>query len=142
MLWSSFSSIHFVTNLLLPPASWYTGIPVLRVADNRARAHLLGTPQGTQLQDCSLDVSMQPEGPATAISTQGFLGFPCLHADAEMVPKFRVATACFSCSPPDLNHQNLTPCVGGSQITFTATATRNSPDENPRSLSAMVHVTM
>jgi hypothetical protein len=41
-----------------------------------------------------------------AISTQVFLVFLCLKANAEMVPKFPVATACFSCSPPDLDPSN------------------------------------
>jgi hypothetical protein len=35
-----------------------------------------------------------------AIATQVLLVFLSLEADAEMVPKFRVATACPSCSPP------------------------------------------
>jgi hypothetical protein len=47
---------------------------------------------------------MHPEGPATDYIDTGFRGFPLsLKANAEMVPKFQVATACFSCSPPDLN---------------------------------------
>jgi hypothetical protein len=34
--------------------------------------------------------------------------FPlCLQANAEMVPKFPVATVCFSCSHPDLNSSAL-----------------------------------
>jgi hypothetical protein len=44
-----------------------------------------------------------------AISTQSFLVFLCLQAHAEKVPKFRVATACFSCSPPDLDQSKLSP---------------------------------
>jgi hypothetical protein len=38
-----------------------------------------------------------------ATSAQGFVGFPVLNANVEMVPKLQVATACFSCGPPDLN---------------------------------------
>jgi hypothetical protein len=36
----------------------------------------------------------------------GFFGFP------EMVPKFQVATACFSCSPPNFKLIKITPCCG------------------------------
>jgi hypothetical protein len=56
-----------------------------------------GTPQGTQLLNYSLDVSVHPA--AGQLDTR-FLVFLCLHGTAEMVPKFRVATACFSCSSP------------------------------------------
>jgi hypothetical protein len=45
-----------------------------------------------------------------AISTQVFLVFLCLKANAEMVHKFQVATACFSCSPPDFKLIKITPC--------------------------------
>jgi hypothetical protein len=51
---------------------------------------------------------------ASAISTQVFLVFVflCLEANAEMVPKFQVATACFSCSPPNFKLIKITPCCG------------------------------
>jgi hypothetical protein len=38
-----------------------------------------------------------------------------------MVPKFQVTTACFSCSPPDLNSSELLPCRGDRQIISTYT---------------------
>jgi hypothetical protein len=43
-------------------------------------------------------------GPATGHLDTGFF-FP----NTEVVPKFEVATACFSCSPPDLNSPKLSP---------------------------------
>jgi hypothetical protein len=42
-----------------------------------------------------------------AASTQVFLDFLCLQASPELVPKFQVATVCFSCNPPDLNSSKL-----------------------------------
>jgi hypothetical protein len=48
-------------------------------------------------------VSVHPEGPATGLSTRVLLVFLCLQVNAEMVPKFHAATACFSCSLPSLN---------------------------------------
>jgi hypothetical protein len=47
-----------------------------------------------------------------AISTQVFLVFLCLQANAEMVPKFQVATARFSCSPPNFKLIKITPRCG------------------------------
>jgi hypothetical protein len=47
-----------------------------------------------------------------AISTQVFLVFLCLQANAKMVPKCQVPTACFSCSPPDFKLIKITPCCG------------------------------
>jgi hypothetical protein len=47
-----------------------------------------------------------------AISTQVFLVFLCLQANAEMVPKFQVTTACFSCSPPNFELIKITHCCG------------------------------
>jgi hypothetical protein len=38
-----------------------------------------------------------------ASSTQVFLGFPGLKANAEVIPNFPSASTCFSCSPPELN---------------------------------------
>jgi hypothetical protein len=56
-----------------------------------------------RLPDCWLVVSMHPEGPATDHLTQVFLVFLCLKANAEMVPKFQVATASLSCNSPFVN---------------------------------------
>jgi hypothetical protein len=53
---------------------------------------------------------MHPKILRPAISTQVFLVFLCLQENTEMVPKFQVATARFSCSPPYLNSSNLSPC--------------------------------
>ena len=44
--------------------------------------------------------------PCVSLATHGvvfFFVFLCINANAEVVPKTQVATACFSCSPPDLN---------------------------------------
>ena len=49
--------------------------------------------------------SQYPEGPATGHLGTGFLGLP-LSVYTQMLrwfPRLQVATACFSCSPPDLN---------------------------------------
>jgi hypothetical protein len=35
-----------------------------------------------------------------------------------MVPKFQVATACFSCSPPDFKLIKITPCCGCRRFIF------------------------
>jgi hypothetical protein len=59
---------------------------------------------------------MHPEGPA--ISTQVFLVFVCLQANAEMVPKFHVATACFSYSPPYFKLIKITPLLWTPPIFF------------------------
>jgi hypothetical protein len=61
---------------------------------------------------------MHPEGPATAISTQVFLVLFCLQENAEMVPKFQVATACFSCSASDFKLIKITPCCGCRRFVF------------------------
>jgi hypothetical protein len=48
--------------------------------------------------------SRYPQGPATGHLGTGFFWFPC--ACKRMLrwfPRLQVATACFSCSPPDLN---------------------------------------
>jgi hypothetical protein len=42
----------------------------------------------------------------------------CLQVNAEMVPKFQVATACFSCSPPDFKLIKITPCCGCRRFNF------------------------
>jgi hypothetical protein len=52
---------------------------------------------------CSLDASIDPTGHHNA----GFLIFLCFQANAEMVPKFQVATANLSCSLPALNSTKL-----------------------------------
>jgi hypothetical protein len=49
-------------------------VPVFHGPDNRARAHLLGTLQGIQLPNCSLDVSTHQEGSATGQLLTRFLG--------------------------------------------------------------------
>ena len=48
--------------------------------------------------------SQYPEGPATGHLDTGFSWFPCVYKRMlRWFPSFQVATACFSCSPPDLN---------------------------------------
>jgi hypothetical protein len=49
---------------------------------------------------------------------QVFLVFLCLQANAEMVPKFQVATACFSCRPPNFKLIKITPCCGCRRFVF------------------------
>jgi hypothetical protein len=52
--------------------------------------------------------SRYPEGPAlTGHLGTSFLGFPLSKTEAGTLPNTPVATACFSCSPADLN--NLDP---------------------------------
>jgi len=44
------------------------------------------------------------EGPATGHLDTGFSWFPCVYKQMlRWLPRFQVATTCFSCSPPDLN---------------------------------------
>jgi len=44
------------------------------------------------------------EGPATGHQDTGFSWFPCVYKQMlRWLPRFQVATACFSCSLPDLN---------------------------------------
>ena len=44
------------------------------------------------------------EGPATSHLDTGFSWFPCVYKQMlRWFPRLQVATACFSCSPPDLN---------------------------------------
>ena len=48
--------------------------------------------------------SQYPEGPATDHLSRGFSWFPCVYKQMlRWFPRLQVATACFSCSPPDLN---------------------------------------
>ena len=48
--------------------------------------------------------SQYPEGPANGYLGIGFSWFPCVYKRMlRRFPSFQVATACFSCSPPDLN---------------------------------------
>jgi len=49
--------------------------------------------------------SQYSEGPATGHIDTGFSWFPCVYKQMlRWFPRFQVATTCFSCSPPDLNH--------------------------------------
>jgi hypothetical protein len=52
---------------------------------------------------------MAPPYLLPASNTQVFLVFLCLQVNAEMFSKFQVATACFSCSPSNLNSSKLSP---------------------------------
>ena len=48
--------------------------------------------------------SQYSEGPATGHLDTGFSWFSCVYKQMlRRFPRFQVATACFSCSPPDLN---------------------------------------
>ena len=48
--------------------------------------------------------SQYPEGPATGHLGTGFSRFPCVYKQMlRWFPRLQLATACFSCSPPDLN---------------------------------------
>ena len=48
--------------------------------------------------------SQYSEGPATVHLDTGFSQFPCVYKQMlRWFPRFKVATTCFSCSPPDLN---------------------------------------
>jgi hypothetical protein len=49
-------------------------------------------------------ISQYPEGPATGHLGTGFSWFPRVYKRMlGWFPRLQVATACFSCSPPDLN---------------------------------------
>jgi len=58
---------------------------------------------------CYLDAellarSQYLEGPATGHLDTGFSWFPCVYKQMlRWLPRFQVATTCFSCSPPELN---------------------------------------
>jgi len=48
--------------------------------------------------------SQYPEGPTPGHLGTGFSWFPCVYKRMlRWFPRLQVATACFSCSPPDLN---------------------------------------
>jgi len=48
--------------------------------------------------------SQYPEGPATGHLDTDFSWFPSVYKQMlRWFPRFQVATACFSCSPPDFN---------------------------------------
>ena len=48
--------------------------------------------------------SQYPEGPTIGHLGTGFSWFPCVYKQMlRWFPRLQVATACFSCSPPDLN---------------------------------------
>ena len=48
--------------------------------------------------------SQYPEGPVTGHFGTAFFWFPCVYRRMmRLFPRLQVATACFSCSPPDLN---------------------------------------
>jgi len=48
--------------------------------------------------------SQHSEGPATGHFDTGFSWFPCVYKELlRWLPRFQVATTCFSCSPPDLD---------------------------------------
>jgi hypothetical protein len=48
--------------------------------------------------------SQYPEGPVTSHLGTGFSWFRCVYKRMlRWFPRLQVATACFSCSPPDLN---------------------------------------
>jgi hypothetical protein len=64
------------------------------------------------LPDCWLVVSMHPEGPATGHLDTGFLGFPLSSTKSWNGSQFQVATACFSCSPPNFKLIKIAPCCG------------------------------
>ena len=56
------------------------------------------------LDDGLLAIDQYSEGPATGQLDAGFSWFPCVYKQMlRWFPRFQVATACFSCNPPDLN---------------------------------------
>ena len=51
-----------------------------------------------------LSINQYSEGPATDHFDTGFSWFPCVCKQMlRWIPRFQVATTCFSCNPPDLN---------------------------------------
>jgi hypothetical protein len=63
------------------------------------------SPKSFCLPDCWLEVRVHPKGPATGHHNTGFLGFPL--SLSKCWDGSQVATACFSCSPPNLNSWKL-----------------------------------
>ena len=58
----------------------------------------------TTLDAGLLAISQYSEGPATGHLGTGFFCFPCVYKQMlRWFPRLQVATACFSCSPPELN---------------------------------------
>jgi hypothetical protein len=58
---------------------------------------------GVILDAILLARSQYSEGPATGHLDTGFPWFPCVYKQMlRWLPRFQVATTCFSCSPPDL----------------------------------------
>jgi hypothetical protein len=76
-------------------------------------------------------LAMHPDVPAIGHFDTVFLSF--LQANVEMVPRFRVATAYFSCNPQDLNLLQLyQSAVKASRLYFQIIQfTVNSENENP-----------
>ena len=86
--WKDFSSCSM---LFLSQQSWICQVYILRtlVAGLLAR-------------------SRYPEGPVTGHLGTGFSWFPCVYKwMLRWFPRLQVATACFSCSPSDLNFLDL-----------------------------------
>jgi hypothetical protein len=53
---------------------------------------------------CSFTLDARQLAAATGHLDTGFSWFPCVYKQTlRWFPSFQVATACFSCSPPDLN---------------------------------------
>jgi len=70
-------------------------------ADFYMQQYLLG---GGEEYGILLAKSQYPEGPATGHLGTGFSRFPCVYKQMlRWFPRFQVAIACFSYSPPDLN---------------------------------------
>jgi len=61
---------------------------------------------GVNLDVQLLAISQYTEGPATGHLDTGFSRFRCVYKQMlRRLPRFQVATTCFSCSPPVLNLQ-------------------------------------
>jgi len=61
--------------------------------------------------DCSLQVNIRPEVPATGHLATVFSCFYCLDANPKAVSIFEVVTTCFPFSRPDLNSSNSNPLL-------------------------------
>jgi hypothetical protein len=84
---------------------------------------------GFTLDDELLARSQYSEGPVTGYLDTGFSWFPCGYKQMlRWLPRFQVATTCFSCSPPDLNlNFSLTSFIFLFTCEIT-TATRGHPN--------------